>query len=175
MLSNLLQPLRFLVRAILAETTPHQLALGFAVGAAIGLVPKMNLIAVGLIALLFVLRVNLLSGAVGILVFSVISQAMTPFLDRIGEAVLMINFLQPLYGWLYDAPLGAWTRFNNTVVAGGLLIGLVQLYPLYHIMKGYVAKRLDHWSSIWQRTEMGQALVGSGNGGSVPREKWRIG
>lgn len=39
-------PLRYFAKALILETTPRQLALGFALGMVIGLVPKGNLIAV---------------------------------------------------------------------------------------------------------------------------------
>ena len=41
---GLIRPFRFLVQALTAENTPRQLAWGLAIGVAIGLVPKGNLI-----------------------------------------------------------------------------------------------------------------------------------
>ena len=53
-----LRPLRYLAQALILETTPRQLAWGFALGMLIGLIPKGNLIAVALMTLCCALRIN---------------------------------------------------------------------------------------------------------------------
>ncbi len=48
MLVRCIRPIRFLIQGIAGADTPRQLALGFAIGMVIGLVPKGNLTAVAL-------------------------------------------------------------------------------------------------------------------------------
>ena len=64
MLRKLLRPLRLVAKALVAENSPRQLALGFALGMMVGLVPKGNLIALGLTLVLFGTRVNVGAGLV---------------------------------------------------------------------------------------------------------------
>ena len=173
MISKLLKPLRFLALAVTSEATPRRVAMGFAIGAAIGLVPKDNLIALALIVLLFALRVNILAGIVAAFMFTAIGMVMTPFLNQVGESILSVTSLQYLYGRLYAMPLGAWSRFNNTLVAGGLCIGLLQLYPLYRLMTVFFRRRLERWSTACEATQLGQTLLGPDNGPSVT--SWRVG
>lgn len=172
MISKLAKPLRFLAWAVTAESTPRRVAWGFAIGAMIGLVPKDNLIALALITLLFAIRVNILAGLVGAFVFSMIATVITPFLDHMGASVLAITPFQNFYAQLFEMPLGAWTRFNNTVVAGGLIVGLLQLIPLYCLTKAIVAKRIDRWRNTCQATELGRTLL---HGNPTTAGTWRIG
>ena len=54
-----LRPVRALLTLLSSADSPRQIALGFALGMLVGLVPKGNLIAVALVTLLFAARVNL--------------------------------------------------------------------------------------------------------------------
>lgn len=54
-----LRPVRFFFKALVTDNTPSQLALGFALGVVIGLVPKGNLLAISLMVVLSAIRVNL--------------------------------------------------------------------------------------------------------------------
>lgn len=143
MISTLMKPLRFLVLAFTDEATPRRIAMGFAIGAAIGLIPKDNLTVLALIVLLFAVRVNILAGVVGAVLFSFAGHLMTPFLDHLGASLLSVIPLQDFYERLSESPFGAWSRLNNTVVVGGLLVGLLQLLPLYWVVQAFVSRRED--------------------------------
>ena len=64
MLLCLANSLRFLTQALTAQASPRAVAMGFALGVAVGLVPKGNLTVVALTLLLFTLRVNIAAGLV---------------------------------------------------------------------------------------------------------------
>lgn len=130
-MSLILQPLRFLARALTDEDSDQQLALGFALGAVIGLVPKGNLTAALLMMLLTALRVNLAAGMLGIFAFSWLGMLTDPLTHRLGETLLTNQTLEPIWSALYALPLLPWTAFNNTVVLGSLLTGLLLFYPVY--------------------------------------------
>jgi uncharacterized protein (TIGR03546 family) len=127
------KPLRNLLRIFTAERSPHQLALGLALGVLIGILPKGNLLAASATFLLFALRVNLGMGLTAIFLVSL----MAPDLDRlthgIGTRVLQVPAVYALLSRSYDLPLVPWTSLNNTVVVGSLLLGLLLMYPTYHI------------------------------------------
>ena len=130
-----LRPVRLAVRALISEATPGQLALGFALGVLIGLVPKGNLIAVVLGIVLAASRANLGVAAATILTFSFVSPYLDPFSDRIGGWLLAHPDLQNLWTQLYNQPGVPWTDFNNSVVLGSFAIGMAALYPTYRLSR----------------------------------------
>lgn len=131
MFSALLRPLRQVVQALLAHDTPNQLAIGFALGMVLGLMPKGNLIAVSLLVLLFSLRVNKGISLLAAFAFSWIGPALDPVADKIGGYLLSADTLQPTYAAAFQLPLLPWFDFNNTVVVGSLVVGLWAFYPAY--------------------------------------------
>src|SRR5438105_332981 len=98
----LLRPLRYLATALILETTPRQLAWGFALGMLIGLVPKGNLIVVSLMTLFCALRINAASGTAAIFLFSGAGMFLDPFSDRVGNYLLTLPALQSFWTSLYN-------------------------------------------------------------------------
>jgi uncharacterized protein (TIGR03546 family) len=138
-ISLTLRPLRFLLRAFTDQSTPHELALGFALGAAVGLMPKDNLLAAGLMTVLAASRVNLGMAAVSALLFSWVAVLTDPLTHSLGMVLLGHDALTPFWSRLADLPVVPWTRFNNTVVLGSFVLGLVLLYPLYRVSRSRFA------------------------------------
>ena len=131
MIAFFVRPLRFLVKGVLDDHGPRRIALGLAVGMVIGLVPKGNLIALALSLVLFGTTINPGAGLCAAFVFSWIAIAWEPFLHRAGMLVLTAQGWQDTYAAIYDLPFLPWTRLNNTLVVGGLLVGLYLFYPMY--------------------------------------------
>ncbi len=151
-----LRPFRYLAEVFLASDSPRQLAAGVMLGMMIGLVPKGNLIAVGLLMLLFAVRANLATGTVAAILFSWLGFMVDPISHRIGQAVLGVELLQPIWAFLYDLPLVPWTSFNNTVVFGSLILGICLACPVYfasrrmfEIYQPWVVKRLEAAKLSW--------------------------
>ena len=127
----LFRPLRFLADAVRETTTPTQIGWGIALGMAVGIVPKDNLLAFGLGIVLFAANVNLPAGMLSALAFSVLGSFLDSTADRIGTFVLTNATLQPYWTTLYEQPLVPWTKFNNTIVMGQFLLAIALLYPVY--------------------------------------------
>lgn len=131
MLLRALRPLRAIVDAIADEACARRIALGFAFGAMLGLLPKGNLTAVAVIVVLLSSQASLLAAAVGTVVFTLISPWMDPLAHRFGWALLNSDAARNVGPRLFDLPLAPWTALNNTVVMGSLLLGLLLFYPMY--------------------------------------------
>ncbi|MEQ8784771.1 MAG: TIGR03546 family protein [Pirellulaceae bacterium] len=131
----LLRPLRYFYEALRESTTPHGLALGAALGMLVGLAPKDNLTAMLLAMLVLAIRNNLAAAALSALLFSWLAPVTDPLAHTVGDFLLRLRVLQPVYAFLYDLPLAPWTALNNTVVAGSLLIGLASFYPCYRVAR----------------------------------------
>ena len=133
MLLWIIRPLRYLLSAISPHDSPRQLALGMAIGIAVGLVPKGNLTAVMLTTVLFGSQVNAGTGMLTAFCFSWIGSFLDPLTHRIGLAVLGCGPIRSMLATLYDLPLVPWTGWNNTVVVGSLLLGCGQVYFSYRL------------------------------------------
>lgn len=116
---------------ISAINSAHELALGIACGVVVGIMPKDSAIP-WLFALFFMLgRGNLLCGIVAAVFMSMVGPSLDGFSDRMGMSVLSISSLQSTFAYWMEIPWVAWTRFNNTVVAGSLAIGVLSFLPVY--------------------------------------------
>lgn len=124
--------LRKLVQGLTQNTSPSEIALGAAVGVVLGMVPKANLTAQLLLLVLMLLRAN---AAVGLAVAAAVAACgalYDPLAHAVGYALLVkATGLKGLWTALYNMPVVPWTAFNNTVVLGNLILGLVLFVPAY--------------------------------------------
>lgn len=121
---------------------PNSLAWAIAMGVAVGLVPKGNLLAVGLGVAMCSIRLNLivaLSVAVGV---SCVAASADPLFDRLGFAVLTLTPLHDAFVWIASQPFASWLQFNNTVVMGAFLVAVVQIYPTLRLTRAGAAKAI---------------------------------
>ncbi len=125
--TNLLTSISGTVRGI---DSSHQLSMGVVLGSMIGLMPKDNLMAVGIFILL-ILSANLLTGAMAGIALTMLSPVTAPIANSFGEFLLGMNGLQVALGWLFQMPFAAWTRLDNTLVTGSLAIALIVSVPVY--------------------------------------------
>lgn len=130
-----LGPIRSVVKALLSESSPRQLALGFAMGMVIGLVPKGNLIAVALMMILGASRVNVGVGMFSAFMFSWAGSMTDRWTHEIGLWLLELPQLQSFWTEAYNTPVVPWTDFNNTVVLGSLVLGLGLFVPVYFLSR----------------------------------------
>jgi uncharacterized protein (TIGR03546 family) len=136
----LIAPLRYFAKALILETTPRQLAWGFALGMVIGLVPKGNLIAIALMTLFCALRINLAAGTGSIALFAWLGMYLDPLSHQLGHFLLTHESLQGFWTKLAAMKVMPWTDFNNTVVLGSTLIGLTALLPVYFATRPIFAR-----------------------------------
>ena len=123
--------LRTFINGLTQNTTPRQLAGGAALGVLLGLVPKANLTAQLLLVLLMAFRVNVPLGLGVAAVVSLLGFVFAPVSGYLGYAVLTASPLEKIWTYLYNAPIIPWTAFNNTLVAGGVLLGLILFAPVF--------------------------------------------
>src|SRR5579862_3060604 len=136
----LLGPLRYFAKALILETTPRQLAWGFALGMVIGLVPKGNLIAIALMTLFCALRINLAAGTGSIALFAWLGMYLDPLSHRLGSFLLTHESLQGLWTNLAPIKVVPWTAFNTTVVLSRTLLALAALLPVYFATRPVFAR-----------------------------------
>ncbi len=125
-----------IISVLNSEISPRQIAAGFAFGAIVGLLPVRGLLPYVLTLLSLIINVNLVSMAFAAALFKIISFALDPLANTIGFKVLAeIPGLKSFWTELYNMPLVPYTRFNNTIVMGSLILGILLFIPLYGMAK----------------------------------------
>lgn len=120
-------------KALAGRENPEELAWAMALGVMLGVVPKGNLIAVMLVFIVLILRVNHAMTAVTAVAVSFAAVLLDPFTHQLGQWVLGQSALQGFFAWSWQQPLIPWTDLNNTVVMGSLVFGLITLFPTYSL------------------------------------------
>ncbi len=157
---NPLRLLKDLVASLHGGSDPRHLAAGFALGAALGLIPKGNLFAVVFLLLFFALNVNKGMALMSATFFTPLGYAVDALAHRIGLALLKAPALHGLWTALYDLPVVPLTRFNNTVVLGNLVLGLALFAPLYLLFLRFVSWYNARWAARVEKLRLVQALKG---------------
>ena len=129
---TLIKLLRSLFKTLHSDGSPSQLALGVALGAALGLTPIANAHNLLVILLLAVLNVSFAAGMLAWAVFVPIGFMFDPIFDRVGRMLLVDTpSLRPLWTTWDNVPGLALTNFNNTIVLGSVVVWLLLFVPLY--------------------------------------------
>jgi uncharacterized protein (TIGR03546 family) len=155
-----------ILRVLKDGATPRQIAGGFVLGFALGLIPGWPLQAFLLLVVILIINVNLTLAGVGAVIASLLAWLADPVLDAIGGWVLEdISPLRGLWTALFNWPPMILTRFNNTVVMGSLVLGLiggVVWFPiLVWAVKAYRERFLVWAGKLWiMRFITGSRLFG---------------
>lgn len=113
-----------------SNTRPGEVGAAIAFGLWLALVPGGNLVFVALALALFLARVNLGMGIASLLVFSLLAPLADPLLDTLGFAILTAPALQSPLRAIAPSPVAQLARFNDTLVAGGLVAGAALFVPV---------------------------------------------
>ena len=122
-----------LLKSLNANTNPGEIAHGIACGLLLGFVPKDNLLWILLFVFLFFVRINKPAYFIMLAVASAITPALDPTFDSVGLSFLTMKQVYGAYAFLLDIPFVAFTKINNSVVIGSLIIGLIAYIPTYII------------------------------------------
>jgi uncharacterized protein (TIGR03546 family) len=121
--------------AINSNKKSSQIAMAISFAFILALVPKANLLWVSLFILTFFLKLNQAVEMVFIAVFSLLLGFLDKFLDRLGYAILTIPSLGDFFTKLFNSPFFYLTKYYNSIVMGGLVVGLVMAFPIYFLSK----------------------------------------
>lgn len=151
LLAWLVNPIRYFYKIFGSDDSPRQLALGVAFGLMIGILPKENLIAVGLSVFAFTFRINLGSVLLTGFLASMAAPWVHPLSHGIGVRLLSNRLIYSSVERGYELPVVPWTALNNTVVIGGFLLGLALFYPAYHLSVGFFDSHYEKVKKVVKR------------------------
>ncbi|MFP4547263.1 MAG: TIGR03546 family protein [Fidelibacterota bacterium] len=129
--------LKKIIKALGSNSTPNQLAAGFALGMIMGLTPFWNIHNLAIIFLIALINVNASTALLGLVVFGIIAPLFDPVFHAFGLKILQLNALDGLFTAMYNNNFWILTRFNNTIVIGSLAISLVLFIPVYFGFKAF--------------------------------------
>lgn len=127
-----------LLKALGANSKPSQIANSFCIGFILGVMPKNNLLWWLVFVFFVFVRINKAGYFIMMLLGAFISPYLDPTFHKIGEFVLTYEPLVPVYSKLLEIPFVGFTRFNNTIVCGSLVAGIIAYIPLYIFMLVFI-------------------------------------
>ncbi len=157
----LLKTLKQIIVIFQTDISPNQVAWGFALGAILGLVPNMFMKLI-LFIIIMMFRVNISAAFISWAIYEILSFALDPLFDIVGFYILNIGSLNTFYTWLYNLPVVPFTKFNNTVVMGSLIVGIILIIPNMIIAKKllvYYRTHLREKVSKWKIVKILTATI----------------
>ena len=151
-----------LVKELHSDGTPMQIALGAALGAALGLTPIANVHNAVVLALLLILNVSFGAGMLAWGLFVPLGFILDPLFDRIGHKLLMETpALTPMWTNWFNAPLVPYTNFNNTVVLGSVVGWLVLFVPITLFVRFLVVRYRATYGERVRQSKFYKAVTAS--------------
>jgi len=133
-----------LVLALNGNVKKSQIAAGIAWGAFLGLIPAGNVFWIALFLITFFFRHNHGAKIFGMAMLKLLSPLIVFSIDRLGFWILDIDALNPFFTKMYNMPFVPFTNFNNTLVMGGLAIGLIAWLPVFLIFMALIPVYRNH-------------------------------
>ena len=138
-----------LIVALNGNVKKSQIAAGLAWGVILGLVPMSNFYWIVLFVITFFFKHNHWSKIFSMLILKLLSPLYIFCLDGFGWRILHIEALRAFFTTLYNMPFVPFTKFNNTLVMGGLAGGTLLWLPSFFIFlalitlyRNYVAVKI---------------------------------
>lgn len=145
-----------------SAASPAQISSGFILGMIIGLTPLWSLHNLIILLLIIILNVNITMAIFSFGLFSLIAYLIDPLFHSLGYFMLVdIKLLHGFWLMLYNVPIIALSKFNNTVVLGSFLSSLVLLIPVYFIMKKAVVTYREKLEPIVLKWKIVKVIKGS--------------
>lgn len=133
-----------LLKSLNANSHPGEIAHACAFGLLLGFLPKSSILWYIFFIFALFLRINKGMYFLMIILGSLIAPLLDPAFDAIGYWVLTLPQLQNMFRTWLDTPFVAFTRFNNTIVAGSLVFSVVAYVPFYILSRLFVR--------LWRQT-----------------------
>ncbi len=127
-----------LIVALNANNRAGELAAAVSFALLLALIPSGNLLWFCLFLITFFLKINMGAELLFLALFKLLAPLTDGLLHHLGLVVLNQPFLSDAFTRAYNLPLLPLSRFNNTVVMGGLLAGIVLWVPVFLLFRRLV-------------------------------------
>ncbi|MFC1566282.1 TIGR03546 family protein [bacterium] len=124
------------VKILHSNATPAQIALAIAFGLLAGFSPALSPQAFFFLLLIFIINMNLGMAFISMGLFKLLVLLFDAPSHYLGTMFLVdMSFLKGFWTMLYNMPIIPFTKFNNTVVLGNLIIAVAGFIPVYFLSK----------------------------------------
>jgi len=117
--------------ALNANTRPAEIGAAMACALMLALIPSGNLTWYILFILFFLTKLNTGALFVFLFLFKLGAPLLDPLTDYAGYLVLSLPVLQGFFRTIINLPVIPFTAFNQTLVTGGFVLGLILWIPFY--------------------------------------------
>ena len=114
-----------ILKALNSNQNPKEIAAGIAFGFMLALLPSNNLLWILILIFVFLLRVNQAIMFIFIAILKPFAFLLDPFFHSVGYAILSNKAFYDFFTKMYNVPFLFLTKFNNTVVMGSLIVGII--------------------------------------------------
>lgn len=155
----MIKPLVNVIKALSANVNPDEIAHAFSCGIVLGLMPKNNLLWYLVFVFVLFIRINKPVYIIMLLAGSAVGPLLDPFFDNVGYAFLTVPQFSGFFGMLLEIPFVGFTKFNNSVVIGSLLCGIVLYVPMYFLGRFCVFLWRKYVTPFVRKTKIVKALA----------------
>lgn len=142
-----------LLKALNSDASPSQISLAVSLALIVALTPFFSWHNALVLLIALVVRVNLSAFLVALAGLSVLAWFIDPFSVSIGTQLLTAPGLQETWVSMYQNDFLRITKFNHTLVLGGLVVSLIAFIPVYFLSRflvvQYRAKVLAWVERLW--------------------------
>ena len=124
-----------ILTALSSNTDSALISHALSCGILLGFMPKNNLLWYLIFVFIFFMRIQRATFTVSVLLGAALAVFMDPLFDTVGCYILSLTSLEPFYIKLLGIPFVAFTKFNNSIVMGSLVCGIVLYVPLFFIAR----------------------------------------
>ncbi|MFZ4403413.1 MAG: TIGR03546 family protein [Pseudobdellovibrionaceae bacterium] len=121
----LLKQIFAFLKLLNSDTGTHSLAWGLSFGLVLGFAPFFSLQTLLVILIVLFFRVQLGAAFLSAFFFKFVAYLFDGVSDSIGRITLESEALRPLYIQLYNMPIVPFTRFNNSIVMGSMILTFI--------------------------------------------------
>lgn len=136
----LLKLLQRLAGTLNSDGTPTQVAAGMAIGTVFGLTPLINLHNLVILVIVMLFQVTIPAVMLGWIASIPFGFALDPIFDRMGQQMLEVLALNPVWTTVTNAPILALANLNNSVVLGSLVFWVLVVVPLVFLFRWGVTR-----------------------------------
>ena len=114
------------------------IVLAIILGLIAGFLPTINFFTILIFFIVLILRIPIGLFITSFGIFKIVGFFLDPVFNKIGLYLLTTNILNPFWIFLYNIPFFRWSGFNNTIVMGSLILGIVFGIILYIVLNKFI-------------------------------------
>ena len=122
------------LRELNSSTSSKSLVLAIVLGLIAGFLPTINFFTLIIFFIVLILRIPIGLFIASYTIFKIFGFFLDPLFNNLGYVILTTSFLKPIWTFFYNIPFFRWSGFNNTIVMGSLILGIITGIILYVIL-----------------------------------------